>query len=111
MNTATLIALDIAKKHLDTKIRHLDGQIYYLRIENTRKDSTDYLHLQLHLMAVLSLPLNQQLIIIVILHGGYISKEFSAILFLLSDERELVICCSRLGIRITRKSFLKSYRG
>ncbi len=30
-----LIALDIAKKHHDAKIRHPDGRTSYLRIENT----------------------------------------------------------------------------
>ena len=33
--SGTLIALDIAKKHHDAKIRHPDGRTSYLRIENT----------------------------------------------------------------------------
>lgn len=54
-------------------------------------------------MKILSLHLNLQLIITVTSHGGYISREFSAILFPLSDVRELVRCCFKTWDKNDRK--------
>lgn len=42
--SGTLIALDIAKKHHDAKIRHPDGRTSYLRIENTLEGDHHPLH-------------------------------------------------------------------
>lgn len=61
--SGTLIALDIAKKHHDAKIRHPDGRTSYLRIEIHWKGSTDCLLSALHPITALSLPLNLPLII------------------------------------------------
>lgn len=73
--SGTLIALDIAKKHHDAKIRHPDGRTSYLRIENTLEGFNRLLALTASPMMILSRPLNLQLIITATLHGGYISRE------------------------------------
>lgn len=73
--SGTLIALDIAKKHHDAKIRHPDGRTSYLRLKIHWKGSTDCLRSPLPPMMILSRPLNLQLIITATLHGGYISRE------------------------------------
>lgn len=73
--SGTLIALDIAKKHHNAKIRHPDDEHLTCVLKIPWKGSTDCLLSPLPPIMILSWPLNLQLIITATSHGGYISRE------------------------------------
>lgn len=49
--SGSLIALDIAKKHHDAKIRYPDGRTSYLRIENTLEGFNRLVHTKKEVMS------------------------------------------------------------